>query len=56
MAAPSAVQSRLVVDRSLIFIAAGVIELIRACASGGFLREGTVLARGSTIPDHPSPS
>ncbi|MDC0525933.1 hypothetical protein OAO87_02945 [bacterium] len=56
MAAPSAVQSRLVVDRSLIFLAAGVLEQICACASGRGHREDTRLARGSTIPDHAPPS
>ena len=56
MAAPSAVQSRHVVDRSLIFLAAGVLEQSCACASGAPPREGTVLARGSTMPDHASPS
>ena len=52
MAAPSAVQSRLVVDRSLIFLAAGALEQICACASGAPRSERTRLARGSTIPDH----
>ena len=35
MAAPSAVHSRHVVDRSLIFLTAGVLEQICACASAG---------------------
>ena len=56
MPVPSAVQSQHVVDRSLIFLAAGALEQICACASGAPPREDTRSARGSTIPDHLTPS
>ena len=56
MPVPSAVQSQHVVDRSLIFLAAGALEQICACASGAPRSERTRLARGSTIPDYASPS
>ena len=56
MAAPSAVQSRRAVVRSTIFPAVGALDQVCACAPGGGLLEGTMLARGSCMPDHASSS
>ena len=52
IAAPSVVQLRRAVDRSLIFHAVGALENMCACASGAARSEGTRRASGSKIPDH----